>query len=232
MSFRESRKKEEAVIRRKWYLMATVFLLAAMSGAARADVTLEFTEANNFGANNSDLPATVTFHVSGNTLTITLDNQASAAEISALYFNAATGVTFSNVQATSNVGQSLSVTIGGANGSQGPFGKFAYKLDFGSGQNSRLNADSVATITANFSGTITETDLQKQIVASGGLGSFAGVIDWKPIGANTGFGAGNVGEPPVLTPEPSTVALALSGLGMTGLTALRRRKRSADHAQA
>lgn len=220
--------------RRKWYLMAAVFLLAATSGVARADVTFEFTDANNFGADNNDLPATVTFHISGNTLTITLDNNAVAAKISDLYFNAANAGTFSNVQVTSVPVQSpaLSATITASNGSLGPFGKFDFDLSFGSGQNSRLNADTVATITANFSGSITENDLKEQIVASNNLGSFAGVIDWKPTTGDTGYGGGNVGEPPVLTPEPSTVALALSGLGMAGLMALRRRKRSTEHAQA
>jgi len=208
---------------------ATVLLLGLTSSVARADVTLDFTQANNFGANNSDLPAVVTFHVAGNTLTITVNNEAPAAKIAGLFFNAANATGFGTPTTTSNPVQTpgLASTISGPGQQADGFGNFGWELLFGSANNMRLNPGGIATVTVNFTGTITDADLSKQVTS--GFGAFAGVLDWKPLNGNTGFGGGNVGTPPPV-PEPSTAVLALSGLGMAGLMALRRRRRAKDTA--
>lgn len=210
---------------------ATMLLLGWTFGAARADVTLNFTQANNFGANNSDLPATVTFHVAGNTLTITVNNEAPAAQIAGLFFNAANATGFGPTTTTSNPVQSpaLASTILGPGQQADGFGNFNWELSFGSSFNTRLQPGGIATVTANFTGTITDADLSHQITGGGGFGPFAGALDWKPLTGATGFGGGNVGTPPPV-PEPSTAVLALSGLGTAGLIALRRRRRAKDTA--
>jgi len=224
----------------RFVLTAAVVLLVGLSSAsARASVTLDFTDQINFiytggtgtGAGNGNiagLSAQVTFSVSGQTLTIVVNNTSSTAEITGVFFNAPNAGTFSNVSSSSIPAQnpliSSNVTAGGqADG----FGSFDQELLFGSGQNARLNTSTVATVTATFSGSISDADL-KTTTHSNTYGNNAGVIDWKPLVGLTGFGSGNPGSPqqPNPVPEPSTIALALSGLVGFGLAGLRRFRRA------
>jgi hypothetical protein len=218
--------RESWMLRWKSFLVpATVALLVGLSPApVRADVTLDFTDAIDFNytggtGNISDLSASVTFHVSGSTLTITVDNTSSTAKIAGVFFNAANAGTFSNVSSQSPA-IAPSIT---ANKAAGGFGSFNYELNF-TGGNKLLNTSTTATITATFSGTITDADLRVQTASNGNppqLGSTAGVLDWKPLVGNGGFGSDVVAA----VPEPSTIVLALSGLGAMGLVGLRRRCR-------
>jgi hypothetical protein len=209
---------------------AIAVVLGLSTAPARADLMLGFTDSVNFNytggtGNISDLAAMVDFKISGKTLTIVVDNDSTTAKIAGLFFNAANAGTFSNVQSSSNPVQNpvISPSLSASNHSADGYGLFDYHLAFGSSQNHRLNTSTVATITATFSGTLTYADLAETVTKKHGAN--AGVLDWKPLVGNTGFGGGNV-IPTIATPEPPT----LIGAGIAvivGLGIVWRRKRAA-----
>jgi hypothetical protein len=220
------------MIRGKSRLMAAAIaaVLGLGTAPARADLMLGFTDSINFtytgGTGNiSDLAATADFKISGNTLTIVLNNESSTAEIAGLFFNAANVTSFTVNTATTgnppvNITPAPTIPTGGeADG----YGSFGWELTFGSSQADRLPVSTIATITATFAGTLTEADLAKTVTKDHGAN--AGVLDWKPLVGDTGFGGGNVVQT-LATPEPPT----LIGAGIAvvvGLGIVWRRKRAA-----
>jgi hypothetical protein len=220
------------MVRWQRFVIPAVLALAVglVPARARASVTLNFTDAINFNytagtGNISDLGATVTFTVSGSTLTIDVNNLSTTSEIAGVFFNAPSAGTFSNTQVVSSNPVQVGLTANASAGGQADgFGNFGYELTFGSSQAGRLNTSTEAIVTATFSGSITDADLQTT-THSGTYGDNAGVIDWKPTAGLTGFGSGNPGPSPA-APEPSTIVMAASG-GLVGLVYWWRRRRPA-----
>ena len=205
-------------------------VLGLSTAPARADLMIGFTDSVNFNytggtGNISDLAATADFSISGSTLTIVLNNESSTSEIAGLFFNAANVTSFTVKTATTgnppvNISPAPKIPTGGeADG----YGSFGWELTFGSANANRLPVSTIATITATFAGTLTEADLAQTVTKDHGAN--AGVLDWKPLAGDTGFGGGNV-IPAIPTPEPPT----LIGAGIAvvvGLGIVWRRKRTA-----
>src|SRR5262249_7018804 len=119
----------------------------------------------------------------------------------------------------------LTVSLGAAGGAADGFGKFDWQLDFGSAQSARLNTSTTATVTATFSGTITDADLKVTVNGGQGFGPQAGVIDLKPLTGATGFGGGNVST--TVVPDPSALVSGCTGVLICLGYGWRRRRRAA-----
>lgn len=216
-------------------VLALACALLFSGRAARADVVFDFTDVTNLSTTPAGLldavKATLTMHVSGNQLQMTLNNLSSVYQIGSLDFN--TGADVSGLALNSS---SLSSVAIQSNKNVAVFGTFDWRLDF-SGASKAPGVNSVNTInldmTTNASAAQIYADLTKTSDNNSPTGYHAALHWFNGPGTasqpQSFFGSGHVDSNGPgggnAVPEGSSLGLLTCGILPIGLL-IRRRKRS------
>jgi len=206
------------------WLAALVLAIFAFPGTASADFTfdLDTGNSNSLGSGPYATVSVVVNSPTSATVTFTAYSGYAFVDGSSLALNVADGVTASNAQITSSTtSPAETLTTTGKTQQVDGFGKFNVVYD----QANSSNPAFVETVDLTGTG-FSETDLSTILVANeNGAVAAAHIF---VVGSNgiTGYAAGSGGgTPPVSVPEPSTMALLLSGLIGGGFYGLRRFRR-------
>jgi hypothetical protein len=167
------------------------------------------------------------------TLTATLGSNYLFGDGGTLGLNTNGTVSVSILSWVNGIGSSTP-TVGNP-GNEDGFGKFNVTIDNGQGA-----ADALKTLSIQLTNTSGTWSSASDVLTPNSNGALAAghVFVYTNSSYNggtalaTGFAAGSNGTPIINTPEPSTIALALSGLGAIGLVALRRRRGKTEEPRA
>jgi hypothetical protein len=226
-------------------LLGTFILTSGLLAAqANASVVVNFSGSDNFGVPIAGLTSTVTFTavnnavpLTGGTLTIEIQNTSTAGyTVADLAFNGSTGGTMLVTNVTSNqAGFPSTATVSGSGTPQlqpaDGYDKFGYDLNWGVSSAVRLAPSNTATFTITYTGTLTDAALNTPTYSTT-YGDNVAVLHFfgttpDPVTGIVPTGYGGSGTGTVITqatPEPSTIALAVSGLIPLAVAGYRRRR--------
>jgi hypothetical protein len=211
--------------------LAAVAVMFLAASAVNADMLVSLSERSSDSTPASNLTAQLQFNLTGNLLTLTVDNQTAnphAFSMNEIYFNASSNVT-GLALATPVEGWSVEFSQGTKDNSYKAdgFGKFDVALTDGVGANGHQIAPGG---TSTFQFTVTGTNLSDINFASelsDPVGSNPGYVAAGKFvmgpGDDSAFGASTSTSVTSVLPEPATMALMAFGLAPMFLKRMRRR---------